>query len=59
MKATKYTLNIEIQVLSKDTIPGLLIELEGVILKENDNGSIVKADGDQVTWMLKSEPVEF
>lgn len=59
MKAVKYTLNIEIEVLSLDTVGGLLYELAEVMSNENIQGNLEKNDGDSIRWGTISESVEF
>lgn len=59
MQATKYTVTIELEVLSLDVVPGLLMEVEGIMSNENRTGSLLKEDGDCVKWGTKSERVDF
>ena len=59
MRADKFTLTITCQALSLDTLPGLLNEVSNMINSENLGGALVKSDGDNVEWGIKSEPVEF
>jgi hypothetical protein len=59
MKATKYTLNIEIEVLSLDSVPGLLHEVTSHLESEVQSGILVFEDGDSVQWKTKSTNVEF
>ena len=53
MKAEKITLNIEIQVLSIEVIPGLLGELIRNISEGNIHGTLCKDDGDYLEWVTK------
>lgn len=59
MKATKYTLTITIEVLSLDSVPGLLRKVEGELDEEVVSGSATMEDGDSVEWASVSTPVEF
>jgi len=59
MQATKFTVKIEIEVLSLDTVPGLIQEAVGIIQNENRAGSLSKEDGDFIKWGTKSERVDF
>jgi hypothetical protein len=59
MKANKITLAVQIDVLSIDSIGGLLIEVAEHISCENRSGKLSKDDGDCVQWDIISQPVEF
>ena len=59
MQATKYTVKIEIEVLSLDTVQGLLMEAQGIIGNENVKGLLLKNDGDTVKWETESKQVDF
>lgn len=59
MQATKFTVTVEIEVLSLDVVPGLLHEVAGIIINENRTGSLLKEDGDFVKWGTKSDRVDF
>ena len=59
MTATKTTMTIKIEVLSPDSIPGLLFEAMDRIGTECPNGSIGKADGDSISWESKNQEVSF
>ena len=59
MQATKYTVTIEIEALSLDTIPNLIFEVESIICNENRTGTLLKENGDLVKWGTKSERVDF
>jgi len=59
MKATKYRFDITCEILSTDTIPGLLHEICSNLERENLNGSLTKSDGDRVQWHMTSEEVEI
>lgn len=59
MKATKYMVTIELEVLHLDTVPGLVIEVVEIMRNENSSGSLIKEDGDQIKWGTKGVPVEF
>jgi hypothetical protein len=59
VKATKYEVKIEMQVLSIDVVESLLCEVIRNINNESINGSIEKDDGDAVEWNTQSTSVEF
>ena len=59
MKATKYTMSIETNTLSADSIPALLYELAENIRKESLSGALIKDDGDKISWAICTEKVEF
>lgn len=59
MQATKFTVTVEVEVLSLDVVPGLLNEVANIMLGENRSGSLLKEDGDFVKWGTKSERVDF
>jgi len=59
MKAIKYTMTINVEVLSVDIIPGLLAEVGDHIRNEFITGQLVADDGDSVAWDMQSKPVDF
>ena len=62
MKAIKRTLKIEIEVLSVDSIPALIQDMQGCFCgngQEYLNGKLVSDDGDCITWEMAQETVEF
>ena len=59
MQATKYTVTIEVEVLSLDSVRALVFEVINVMDNENRTGSLLKEDGDFVKWGVKSERVDF
>ena len=59
MQATKYTVTIEVEVLSMDSVPGLINEVAQIMDRENRTGSLLKEDGDYVKWGSKSERIDF
>ena len=59
MKATKIKLVVHVEVLSVDSIPGLLAEIAGEIRNENESGHFDKNDGDCIMWELTKKEVEF
>ena len=59
MQANKYTVTVEVEVLSLDSVPGLLSEVARIMDGENRSGSLLKEDGDFVKWGAKSERVDF
>jgi len=59
MQANKFTVTIEVEVLSLDVVPGLIAEVANIMRDENRSGSLLKEDGDCVKWSSKSERVDF
>lgn len=59
MQANKYTITIEVEVLSLDSAPTLLYESIMAIEQESRTGSLLKEDGNYVKWLTKSERVDF
>ena len=59
MQATKFTVTIEVEVLSLDAVPALVQEVASIMAQENRTGSLLKEDGDFVKWGTKSERVDF
>jgi len=59
MQANKFTVIIEVEVLSLEVVPALLNEVARIITDENRTGSLLKEDGDMVKWGTKSERVDF
>lgn len=59
MQANKFTVTVEVEVLSLDVAPGLIMEVVGLLGEESRTGSLLKEDGDCVKWDTKSERVDF
>lgn len=59
MKATKTTLTIRIEVLSTDSIPGMIQDIVSQVLDEKGSGMFRYRDGDEISWDAVSENVEF
>lgn len=59
MQATKYTVTVEVEVLSLDAVPALLGEVASIMQHENRSGSLLKEDGDFIKWGTKGERVDF
>lgn len=59
MQATKYTVTVEVEVLSLDAVPALLGEVASIMQLENRSGSLLKEDGDFIKWGTKGERVDF
>ena len=59
MQANKFTVTVEIEVLSLDVVPGLLEEVANTMANENRTGSLLKEDGDCAKWGTKSKRVDF
>ena len=58
MRATKYTITVEVEVLSTDSVCALLSEVAESYSKETTGGRIHKADGDEVKWDTSQAQVE-
>jgi hypothetical protein len=59
MKATKYTVTIELEVLSMDVVRTQLIQVLDAFSNEHINGYLSSEDGDNVAWSTHAEEVEF
>jgi len=59
MRATKHEFTIRIEVLDKDVIRGLLLDVIGNVDKEVYDGLLQYADGDLVSWDIASEAVDL
>jgi hypothetical protein len=62
MKAIKRTLKIEIEVLSVDSIPALIQEMQACFCghgQEYLSGKLVSDDGDCIAWEIDQDSVEF
>mgnify|MGYP003458126704 CR=1 FL=1 len=59
MQATKFTVTITVEALSMDCLPALIYEVVENLQNENRTGSLLKDDGDYVTWGTKGERVDF
>jgi hypothetical protein len=59
MKAIKYTVRIEVEVLSFAVVPGIVGQAVEQIKNEMINGELVADDGDTVRWNTESEGVDF
>lgn len=60
MNATKYTVKITVEALSRDSVPKLVEEaLIKLHLEETKEGSLFKDDGDIVYWTTEEERVKF
>ena len=59
MQGNKFTVTIEVEVLSVHSVPPLLIEVAEIMRRENRTGSLLKEDGDFIKWGSKSERVDF
>ena len=59
MQATKFTVTIEVEVLSLDAVPALVVEVAAIMRGENRSGSLLKEDGDFVKWGTKGDRVDF
>lgn len=59
MKANKVMVKIEVEMLSIDTLKGLLAEVVSQVQKECETGTLQMADGDSMKWDTKREEVIF
>ena len=59
MEANKVTVTIKVEVLSIDTVAGLLQDVITQIMREFENGRLVANDGDLIEWDTKRENVKF
>ena len=60
MNATKYSVNINIEALSLDSVPALIYEaIEQLRNNESVAGTVIKEDGDTVDWTVRKKEVEF
>ncbi len=59
MKATKYTVTIVIEVLSLDSVEGMLPLAAAQIGNEVTTGVLRHDDGDEIRWDYTSKAVEF
>lgn len=59
MQAEKITLTIKIEVLSLDSIAGILQEVIGNIENEKTAGTLRWNDGDEVVWGTEKQPFKI
>ena len=59
MKATKYKVRIEVEVLSLAVVPSIVGQAIGQIKDEMINGELIADDGDTVRWTTEPESVDF
>lgn len=59
MKANKVVVIIRVETLSIDSVGTKLIDAMGQIESENVSGNLRSDDGDEVTWDVKTTPVDF
>ena len=59
MKATKYKVRIEVEVLSLAVVPSIVGQAIGQIKNEMINGELIADDGDTVRWTTEPESVDF
>ena len=59
MKATKATLDIQVQSLSVDAMACLVNKVMKLIDGETRSGTLEMDDGDCVSWEISTEKVEF
>ena len=59
MKARKFKVTLEIEVLDTDSITGVASEALRQIEREFHNGKLTARDGDTVKWTTESKDIEF
>ena len=59
MKATKYKVRIEVEVLSLAVVPSIVGQAIGQIKNKMINGELIADDGDTVRWTTEPESVDF
>ena len=59
MRANKFTITIQVEVLSPDSAPALFIQMADQFQQEFRTGSLTADDGDTITWNTVSTPVEI
>jgi len=59
MKATKFKVTVEIEVLSMDCVPHMLSKALDQIQNEHRAGVLIAEDGDELRWNVGSEEVKF
>jgi len=59
LKATKYSVTIEVEALSLDAVPGLVMKAVQELQGECVKGSMQMNDGDTVSWIVLGRPVEM
>jgi len=59
MKATKRTVTFTIEVLSMDSVLGVLQDAIQQINTEKPSGNLHYEDGDEITWKVVTKEVEF
>lgn len=60
MQATKYSVNINVEALSLDSVPALVMEaVDQMDTNESMAGTVIKDDGDTVDWTVRKKEVEF
>ena len=59
MKAQKVKISIEVEVLSVDVLKSMLAAAVDQIEREAESGMLRMSDGDEVSWSVIREDVEF
>ena len=59
MKATKYSVKIEIEVLDMESVPALVYSALEEIKNQFHDGELTANDGDYVLWDTEKRKVEF
>ena len=59
MKAQKVTVEIKMELLSIDTLRGMLMSVIHEVEKEAENGELAMQDGDVISWSTTRKEVEF
>lgn len=55
---TLITVTVTVKVFSLDAAPAMLREVEDLIHRETESGTIEKEDGDYASWEVKRQVVE-
>ena len=59
MTGKKIMVNVNIEVLSIDVVPSVLMDVIDQFQKEHPTGSFTSDDGDMATWSTVSVDVSF
>lgn len=57
MQGTKFTVTVQIEVLSMDVVPTQLEKLIRLLDNEHQNGYLINADGDSMYWYTEAKGV--
>ena len=59
MKANKFTITIQVEVLSPGSAPALFLQMADQFQQEFRTGSLTADDGDTITWNTVITPVKI